>query len=262
MFLAVVINDNRGYFLHTYTLSQEDKTVKLSRSLTFQHGQNIIKFMKVKYSRYLSVSVLIAMFIVAVYFYPMLPERIATHFGPDGVPNGFMGKFWGLFLLPLVSLVLYILFLIIPYIDPLKKNIEEFRDYYDILVFIFMTFFLYLELGIVLWNVGFRINMTRFVTFPIGILYIYLGILLLKSRRNWFVGIRTPWTLTNDRVWEKTNKLGGWLFIIDGILVILSFFTGKFMMFFMVWFVLAIALFLIVYSYFLWKKFEGKEGKA
>ncbi len=199
------------------------------------------------------------MFIVAIYFYPLLPDKIATHFNAQGIPDAFMGKFWGLFIMPIVALLLYGLFVIIPHVDPLKKNIEKFRTHYDIFVFIFMTFFLYLELGIILWNVGIRIDMTRFVTFPIGILYVYLGVLLFKSRRNWFVGIRTPWTLSSEEVWNKTNTLGGWLFLIDGILVIISFFTGKFLMFFMVWMMFVIVIILFVYSYLLWNKLSRKE---
>ena len=199
------------------------------------------------------------MFAIAIYFYPLLPEKMAIHFSAAGIPNGFIGKFWGIFVIPVGSLVLYGLLLAIPRIDPLKKNIQEFRPYYNIFVFILLVFLLYLEIGIILWNVGIRINMLRFVSFLAGVLYVYIGILLLKSKRNWFVGIRTPWTLSNDAVWEKTNRLGGRLFIINGIMVVLSFFTGKYIVLFMVWITLGLVLFLFVYSYFVWLQFTRRE---
>jgi len=219
-----------------------------------------ICMMRKNYPVYIGISVIIAMFIMAIYFYPIVPERIAIHFNAHGIADSFLGKFWGLFLLPLFSVLLFAIFTVIPIIDPLGKNIKEFRFYYNMFVALFMLFMFYIELVIILWNIGIRLNIVRFISAPIGLIYIYLGVLLLKTKRNWFIGVRTHWTISNEDVWNRTNGLAGRFFIVDGVLVMLSFIYGKFIMFFMVWIVLGGMLFVVIYSYVLWTKMN-KEGE-
>jgi len=88
----------------------------------------------------------------------------------------------------------------------------------------------------------------------IGGLMFFMGILLEKAERNWFIGIRTPWTLSSDRVWKKTHEAGSWLFKVLGLLL----FAGLFLSSIIFWAIIAgavgISLFLFIYSYFLWKK--------
>ena len=217
--------------------------------------------MKTKYPIYIEISIIIAMFLLALYFYPLMPYKMVTHFDFYGIPNGFMGRFWGIFLLPFISLLLYVLFRAILYIDPLKENIKSFRIYYNVFVDIFLILMLYLELSLILWNVGIKINILRFLTIPIGLFYIYIGVLLGKSKRNWFIGIRTPWTLTSDYVWDKTNKLAGKFFIIDGIFVMLSFFFSRLLLIFMLYIVLLGLFIIAIYSYVLWAKTKTEELK-
>lgn len=215
--------------------------------------------MRSKYLHYIGISVIIAMLIMAVYFYPIMPERIAIHFNAHGLPDRFVGKLWGIFLIPLISMILYIVFILIPHIDPLGNNIKEFRYYYDMFVSLLILFLFYMELTVILFNFGIKLNILRFISVPVGLIYVYLGVLLLKSKRNWFVGIRTPWTLSSDEVWLKTNRLAGKFFIVDGVLVMLSFITGRFSEIFMIWIPLVFILFIVVYSYFLWKNIRNGE---
>jgi len=90
----------------------------------------------------------------------------------------------------------------------------------------------------------------------IGVLMIYCGYLLVKSKRNWFIGIRTPWTLSNDAVWEKTNTLGGKLFIASGLISFLSFFCPSFAFLFLLVPIIFSSVFSLVYSYVIWKKIK------
>jgi len=200
--------------------------------------------------------VILASFIIGAYFYPKFPDRVASHWNVNGEVNGYMSKFWGLFLMPIISLVMWLLFLLIPKIDPMKHNIEKFRKYFDAFIVLIMLFLFYIYLLTIFWNLGKRFDMGRMIVPAIGILFYFAGILINHAKRNWFIGIRTPWTLSSDNVWDKTHKLGAKLFKIAGIIALLGiFFQGA-----ALWLVLIPAMFFafftFFYSYFVYKKEE------
>jgi uncharacterized membrane protein len=197
-------------------------------------------------------------FILSIYFYPLVPEQMATHWNTQGEVNGYMSKLWGLFFTPVVITGIAILFLVIPRIDPKKENIEKFRKYYDGFIILFISFMVAVHLQILLWNVGIQISPNLVLPAGTGLLFYYIGILMENADRNWFVGIRTPWTLSSDRVWKKTNQLGGKLFKLAGIVAIFGTFFPKFAVFFIVVPVLLVAGFTVVYSYLEYQK-ELKE---
>lgn len=189
--------------------------------------------------------------------YGKTPDMIASHWGTSGEPDGFMPKFPGLFVLPVMTVVLFFFFLLIPKIDPLKKNIESFRLAYDEFVLVFVLFMVYLHTAMLAWNIGYAFDMGVVVTIGLSFLFIYAGRLLRRSKRNWFIGIRTPWTLSSDRVWEKTHTLGATLFEVGGVLMITAaiFFRGALFPI-----ILAVtigsSLVSVVYSYVLYRR-EG-----
>jgi len=197
-------------------------------------------------------------FILSIYFYPQVPEQMATHWNSKGEVDGYMSKFWGLFFMPVVITGLAIMFLVIPRIDPKKENIEKFRKYYDGFIIIFILFTVAIHLQIILWNIGIRISPNAVLPAGIGLLFYYIGILMENAERNWFIGIRTPWTLSSDRVWRKTNRLGGKLFKIAGIIAIFGTFFSEFAVFFIIVPAFFIAGFTVVYSYVEYQK-ELKE---
>ena len=120
-------------------------------------------------------------FALAIYFsfsYPQLPEKMASHWNTKGEVDGYTSRFWGLFLMPIISLGCFLLFLFIPKIDPLKKNVEKFRKYFDIFILIFILFSLYIYLLTIFWNFGFRFNMSQLMAPAMGFLFFYCGILI------------------------------------------------------------------------------------
>jgi len=157
-------------------------------------------------------------------------------------------------LVPITLVPLALLFMAIPRIDPLKENIEKFRRYYDGFVILFMIFMVCVYLQMILWNIGIKIGPN--VTLPIGtgLLFIGAGILCENAKRNWFIGIRTPWTLSSERVWDKTHKLGGKLFKIAGVIAMVGIFFQSYAVFFVLIPVLLVAAYTIVYSYFEYQK--------
>jgi uncharacterized membrane protein len=193
-------------------------------------------------------------FILSASFYPQMPEQVASHWNAQGQVDGYMSKFWGLFFLPFVLVGLALLFLAIPRIDPLKANIEAFRKYYDGFVILFLVFMLAIHFQVILWNIGLKISPNVVMPIALGLLFFYAGILCENAKRNWFVGIRTPWTLSNDRVWDRTHQIGGKLFKVAGVIAFLGVFFQNYALFFIVAPVLVVTVYTVVYSYVEYQK--------
>jgi len=200
------------------------------------------------------LGVILLSLIIGIYFYPQMPEKIASHWNAQGQVDGYMSKFWGLFLMPLLSMMLFLLFIAIPKIDPLKHNIEKFREYYDGFVVLIIVYLFYVYLLTIFWNIGIRFSMVQPLAPAMGILFYYIGILIENAKRNWFIGIRTPWTLSSEKVWEKTHKIGGKLFKIAGIIAFIGVFFQRYVLFFILVPIILVAAYTIVYSYFEYQK--------
>jgi len=207
-------------------------------------------------SLFLLVIVALA-FAMGVFYYPQLPVNISSHWGASGEVNGYMTKFWGIFLIPLIMLAMLVLYFLIPLIDPLKNNIHDFRKYYNGFWILFELFFLYIFSLTIIYNLGYFFNFTAAMLPALAILFFCIGSFLKKIKRNYFVGIRTPWTLANDKVWDKTHKLGGILFQIVGALTLLGLFTrGDSIIFLIVIPAIGTAIITFIYSYIEFKKLK------
>ncbi len=189
----------------------------------------------------------------AVYFYPILPASMASHWNYDGVADGFMNKFWALAILPIVMLVILILSVVLPKLDPLKANILSFKKYYEILWLGLMIFMAYLFVLQLLWNLGYKFDFTLCLTPAMSGLWLLLGLILGKTKRNWFMGIRTPWTLSSDNVWDKTHHLGGKLFIAVGLISLLGLVWPDKLVWLTLLPILIVVILLVVYSYWLYR---------
>jgi uncharacterized membrane protein len=214
----------------------------------------------VKLIRLAIIAVLIVTFSLTIAIYPLAPDRIVSHWNATGEADGSLSKFWGLFLIPFIMTGFVALLAVLPRIDPHKKNYEKFRDYYNGFILLFTLFLLAIQVQIILWSIGYQINPN--LTFPIliGILFIYLGFLLDHAEQNWFVGIRTPWTLSSKTVWKKTHELGGKLFKIAGFISCLGIFAGVYALWFVLVPALAVAVITVAYSYYEFQK-ELKSGE-
>ena len=204
--------------------------------------------------------VLIALQVVfSAAVYNQLPVQMASHWGVNDQVNGFISRFWGAFLMPLLSLGLLGLFLLIPGIDPHKANIAQFRGAFNLFIVLMTAFLTYVHGLTLAWNLGFTgFQMTTALLPAMGLLFIFMGYLLAKAKRNFFIGIRTPWTLSSDTVWNKTHALGSKLFIASGIITLFGvFFGGIIAMLFLLIPLLGSAIFLIFYSYFLYHQETG-----
>ena len=146
------------------------------------------------------------------------------------------------------------LFLVIPVIDPLKANIAKFRQYFDWFIVLFLVFFEYLYILTILWNKNVSFDFNQALLPAMGVLFICIGILIKNAKRNYMIGIRTPWTLANDEVWNRTHSLGGKLLIASGVLTTLRDMWPKYAVVFILAPNLIVTLVTMVYSYIIYKE--------
>lgn len=193
--------------------------------------------------------------IASLLAFQRLPATVPTHWSVSGVPNGWSSRAWGAFVSPLILLGLMGVMWLIPRIDPRGQNYAKFPGTYDGLFISIMLVVLVMHFVILASALGYPIAIQRWLPFTMGAFFIVLGNLLPRVRPNWFFGIRTPWTLSSDRVWEKTHRLAGYLFVILGIVILLGGGIASRMMMPAFGALIGItALALVVYSYVEWKR--------
>lgn len=164
----------------------------------------------------------------------LLPaENIPVHWNSEGIADRFADRAEAVMLLwimPATALVLTALFAALPQLDPLRENLYKSRKAYNAVWIVNMLLFLGIHGGICYMTVQANAPETtpnefvRFVIAGSGVLFVVLGNYLPKTRQNWFLGIRTPWTLSSEYTWEKTHRLAGRLFFAAGLFIILSAF--------------------------------------
>jgi immunity protein, SdpI family len=202
------------------------------------------------------LTILITTFL-AFYFYNKIPtDTIASHWGINGQADGYSSKS-SLFVMPGVSVIMLILFLVLPKIDPYKKNFLQFEKYFNTFINVIFLFFFYIYILTLVWNLGNHFNMTQFMMPAISLLLYYAGVLISHAKRNWFVGIRTPWTLTNQEVWDKTHKIGAKLFKAIAVISLLILIIPNYTLYIFLIPLLSTVVFLFAYSYFQYKKIKS-----
>ncbi|GAB4497539.1 MAG: SdpI family protein [Anaerolineales bacterium] len=202
------------------------------------------------------VLALIAISVIAgALLWNQLPELMASHWNVNNEVDGYMPRFSGVFMMPLITLGMFALFLVLPNIDPLKANIAQFRGAFNLFIVLITVFMLYIHGLTLVWNLGYQNFEIGTAMMPfLGIVFMFIGYLLRQAKRNFFIGIRTPWTLSSDIVWEKTHRLGSVLFILSGALAFAgSFFSGMTAFWLLMAPLTGSAIFLAVYSYILYR---------
>lgn len=206
----------------------------------------------------LPLLILLTSIFLSVYFYPILPDQMASHWNAQGVADGYSSKLTNVLMFPILQCIFSILFFFIPKIDPKKENIKEFENTFHIFIYAFMSFMTLLQLQVFLWNTGTKISMNTVMPILMGLLFIVVAQLVSKAKQNYTIGIRTPWTLSSEKVWNKTHKLGGKLFLICGILSIFSFLLPEYTYIVVLASVILSTIIVFAYSYIEYKKESRK----
>ncbi len=201
-----------------------------------------------KRSETIILGIVLLSFVVSVYSYPHLPEQVATHWNASGEVDSYMPKSWGVFILPFALLVLSLVFIFIPRASSLKESIGKFSMVYYEFVGLVIGLMFYLHVLNLLWNAGFKIDLFQFVAPAFGGLLYVAGTIMQHAKRNWAIGIRTPWTLKSDEVWKKTHKASGTLFKIAGFIAALGIIFPRYTVFLIIVPLFVVAAYTVVYS--------------
>jgi len=196
-------------------------------------------------------------FAIGVYVYPQLPDKVPSHWNFSGQVDGYSSRIWGAFGLPLLMAGLYLLFSALPLIDPKKENYVKFSGTYEIFKYSFMILFYLLYLVVLAASLGYPVNVGRVVPLGMAVLFIIIGNYLTTVRHNYFLGVRTPWTLSSEEVWRKTHRIAGRLWvgsgIVGGILLLFNVHWGG-MVF--LGLIIGTAVFSIIYSWWCFQRTE------
>jgi uncharacterized membrane protein len=210
--------------------------------------------------KWIPLVIILATVAFGVAVYDRLPERMPMHWNARGEVDGYGSRFWGTFAIPAFLLVLWGILRAVPYLDPRRENIEKFRGAYEDLIIAVIAFTAMIQVAVVGSALGWPIAVGRIVPVGVGVLFLYLGNLLPRFRSNFFLGIRTPWTLSSDSVWTKTHRFGGYVMSAVGLMMIVAGLTGS-----PLWIAIAIggavamAFAVLVYSYVVWR---GEQRRA
>jgi uncharacterized membrane protein len=192
--------------------------------------------------------------------HPRLPEQMTTHWDANGNPNGWMPRAVGAFALPVMILLVGGLLRLAPRIDPRRDNYDRFRGAYEWTIAAVLLVMFAVHLIILAAALGYHPPIARLVPVLVGFLFLSMGNVLPRARPNWLHGIRTPWTLSNDRVWERTHRVAGYAMTAAGVLILLAsvLLPPSLGIYLVVGTALAATLGPAVYSYFIWKQ-EAKS---
>ena len=144
-----------------------------------------------------------------------LPEKVPTHWDARFVPDQFTPRdnmLGILLLMPGVMAGMVVLTLVLPWLSPEKFTIEPFRDTYDLIMGLVVILFAYMDAVILAASMQMRMDMGRWLFGGMMLILAPLGNVLGKVQRNFYVGVRTPWTLASETVWIRTHRLAAWLF--------------------------------------------------
>lgn len=191
--------------------------------------------------------------VVAAIVYPNLPDKFATHWNIEGTADGFSSKLFGVLLMPFFFL--FILGVYSVFSRTKYTRIKKLEKPLNITILLTILFLFYISILSLIYNLGYTFNMSYFVILATSMLMIALGFILKKIKKiNFYFGIRTPWTLIDQEVWEKTHIFGGRVFVGFGVLLLFSVFFFKYFTYIFISLIVILLVTIYSYSYYVYKK--------
>jgi uncharacterized membrane protein len=160
--------------------------------------------------------------ILSVIFFLKFPERVPTHWNFAGEVDNYSSRATAAFGIPALLVIMHFMFLFLPAIDPKRERYEQFSSVYHIFRAVIMAMLLLIYMAVGLTGLGYKVPISVITPILVGALFIILGNYFGKLKMNWFVGIKNPWTLSSESVWNKTHRMGGKLFILGGLILMLE----------------------------------------
>ncbi|ENQ3107165.1 Uncharacterized membrane protein [Bacillus sp. 491mf] len=199
---------------------------------------------------------LILLTIIAwIIVWPKLPAEVPVHWGADDKVNNYASKQFSMIFDIGIMIFLYVVFTLVPRIDPKKDNYEKFRKSVTIMSNAILFVLFVMNMSALLVGLGYDIPIGSVGGMIVGLLFLIIGNYLPQCKPNYFIGIRTPWTLSNEEVWRKTHRFSGKVFIVLGIMMCGSIFAPvTWRTYIILTAVLGGVVVTMLYSYFAYKK--------
>jgi uncharacterized membrane protein len=206
-----------------------------------------------------SLGLIAIMAVMAIVSWAGAPDRIPVHWDFSGTADRYGGKFEGLAGPPLLAIGIYLLLLFAPRIDPRRAHYDAFAGPYAVIRTSVVALIFGIDLMLHLMIRGRAVPVNVVIPAGVGLLFVVLGAYLPRVQSNWFVGVRTPWTLSSEESWKRTHDLAGWLFMASGAATLATALLRP------AWSVgvligggVVTAVVSIVYSYIVWKRDRAK----
>lgn len=194
---------------------------------------------------------------------PDLPARVAIHFDASGTPNDYASQAVAAAFVPAFMLCLLALFEGVVRVDPLRENLRASEGVYDGVVIVTLAFLAFVHGLLLAYNVGYAVPIGDATFFAVGLLYVALGVAMRNVDRNWIVGFRTPWTLSDDAVWERTHAVGSVALVLAGLVTIAgTALLPAYGVWFVVGTILGVAVFTYAHSYALYRRRHADGEQA
>lgn len=205
---------------------------------------------------YLFILVTVA---VAAYLYRDLPDPMPTDWNPMGKTDGYLAKPWGVIVLPLAPILVFFLIRLVPVFAPRRSRTQPFRTLLNLVQVGTVAFISFGSVLFLLHASGVDVHINQIIFAAIGIVFIIAGQYVGAIRKDFLLGIRTPWTLTSEEVWARTHRMAGRFFIGMGLVCL---FGALYQVppEWVIGMVLVLAFVPVVYSWFLYRQEEGAGG--
>ncbi|NMB45614.1 MAG: SdpI family protein [Firmicutes bacterium] len=201
------------------------------------------------------LTLLLILFALGIYFYPQLPERVPSHWNIRGEVDGYSSRFFGAFGLPLLNLGIYVLMLVAPALDPQKANYPRFVGAYNVIRWTIIAIMSLLHVVVLMAGLGYTIDAGKVVQPAVSVMFILIGNQMGRFRHNYFVGIKTPWTLANEEVWRRTHRVSGPIWVVGGFIGLLgTWLPAPYNFVTMMVAILGASLISLIYSYVIFKQ--------
>ncbi len=192
---------------------------------------------------------------LSIWAYPRLPAQVATHWGIEGQADGWSTPLVAVLIVPVATIVLAGVMLAAPLIDPRRESWQLHGRTYWRVINLVLCFFLVIHLLVIGEGLGWGLPVARVIPMVVGGLLVLIGNLLPRLQPNWFMGIRTPWTLSSDEVWRRTHRLGGGMMVLAGLLLVAGGFVARGLGFVLIVALVGCCVLVpVVYSWLLWRR--------
>lgn len=197
-------------------------------------------------------------FTASLFYLPRLPDMVPMHWNFMGEVDSLMPKNVAVWVMPGMSLFIFLLYQILPFLDPKKNNYKSFNREWHLIQTSIIAFLTYMQFIIFYIALNPEASIMPMIFFGMGLLFLVLGLVLKRLKQNYFIGIRVPWTLSNEENWNKTHLYGGRVFALVGSLILIESFILWNAPYVVFGSILVAAALPMIYSFLIFKKLEDK----